>query len=836
MQSVNRLIETLIPKSYQLTLTINRPERTFTGTVIIVGTAPRAGQVSLHAKDLTITDITLNGQATDFTTGLNDEITIEQSVKANAEAIITVSYSGNITDAMHGLYPCYFEVDGVKKELLATQFESHHAREVFPCIDEPEAKATFELTLETETDVTVLANMPIKHQVEHDGILETTFDQTPRMSSYLLAFVIGDLQKKSAQTSSGVEVNVYATDAQSANSLDFALDHAVKSIEFFNDYFGTAYPLPKSDHVALPDFSSGAMENWGLITYREIALLADPKTTTITSKRYIATVISHELSHQWFGNLVTMRWWNDLWLNESFATIMEYIAVDAIHPEWDAWLDFAANESILALRRDAIDGVQPVRVAVHHPDEISTLFDGAIVYAKGARLLKMCRDFVGESAFQSGLKAYFQQFAYQNTTADDLWQCLSDASKKDVGSFMNPWLNQSGYPVLSVESDRIAQQQFFIGPHHDSSQLWPIPLDSANSEDTPQLLETRELVMEIAANERFNTHGSGHYLTKYSSDHLLDLLKTISQQSNITRMQLLNEQTILARGGVVSSAGLIDILDNYRDESNDNVWAIIATTISELKKFVETDDAAQQALRYLAGTIAKQQFERLGWEAAADEDENDTKLRTMILGQMIYSEQEDIIARCRQLYGAGIETINPEQRALVISAVVRNSTDTATVRELLVQYRTTNSADLREDICIGITSTRDTQAITLILHDFTDRATIKPQDLFRFFAYMIRNRYARSATWQWLVDNWSYIEQNFAGDKSYDDFPRYAAMGLVNRQQLQDYRDFFTPLRDDPSLRRNIDIGITEIEGRIALLERDSASVTQKLKSLPQPQ
>src|SRR5690606_28324955 len=255
----------------------------------------------------------------------------------------------------------------------------------------------------------------------------------------LLAWVTGEMQYKTAQTNSGVEVNIWATPAQRPEALSFALEHSVKSIEFFDAYFGIPYPLAKCDQVALPDFSSGAMENWGLVTYRETALLADPATTTVASKHYIATVISHELSHQWFGNLVTMKWWNNLWLNESFATLMEYIAVDAIHPEWNVWLDFSSNESIMALRRDAIDGVQAVQVDVDHPDEISSLFDGAIVYDKGARVMRMLQEYIGHDAFRAGLASYFEEFAYSNTEADDLWRHLSEASGQNIAHLMNSW-------------------------------------------------------------------------------------------------------------------------------------------------------------------------------------------------------------------------------------------------------------------------------------------------------------------------------------------------------------------------------------------------------------
>lgn len=831
MDTVAHLLHHFTPEHYALSLTIDRVDRTFHGTVHIKGLTTDS-DIRLHAKDLTISTISLNETSCDFAHTENDTLLIhtpDEFMKSTVD--IAIDFSGSITDAMHGMYPCHFQVDGSPKELLATQFESRHAREVFPCIDEPGAKAVFDVTLRTESGVTVLGNMPVISQTtsDTDEYMTTTFAPTPRMSSYLLAWVIGDLHKKTATTDGGVEVNVWATHAQPAESLDFALDHAVKSIDFFNDYFGIDYPLPKSDHVALPDFSSGAMENWGLITYREIALLADPKTTTVASRQYIATVISHELSHQWFGNLVTMKWWNNLWLNESFATLMEYIAVDAIHPTWNAWLDFATQESILALRRDAIDGVQPVQVEVHHPDEIASLFDGAIVYAKGARLMRMCQEYIGHEAFRRGLQSYFKEFAYKNTEADDLWCHLSQASGKDISSMMNVWISQSGYPVVHVTSDGIRQNQFFIGPHTDSTKLWPIPLSPESIEDVPAMLETRELLTPIADDERLNIRDAGHFITHYSDDHLARILDGLDTYDEIGRLQLLHEQTLLARGSVIPSARLIDILGAYAQETRDSVWDIIALAFGELKKFVEIDERAEQALRSFARKLAADQFERLGWARQNTESDEDTKLRSTILGLMVYSEDSSVLTKIDATYSIGIETIDPEIRSLVLSSVVRRTTSLELIHELVEHYRTSASADIREDICAGLTSVRNPEQIDYILNLFTDKDTIRPQDLFRWFAYMMRNRYARDATWNWLVAHWDWVVETYAGDKSYDDFARYSAAALMTNQQLEAYRSFFEPKLNIPALTRTIELGIREVEGRIELLHRDGDAVRERL-------
>lgn len=829
MTTLIHLYDTFHPEHYTLSLDIDRVGRSFTGTVTIRGDVlPGQTRLGLHAKDLTIDTVTYDGKVADYEHGDNDELWVSHADIIPGQHVIVIGYSGTITDPMHGMYPCKFTVDGEAKELIATQFESHHAREVFPCVDEPQAKATFDVTLTTETDITVLGNLhPVRQEIENDRLV-TTFATTPRMSTYLLAWVYGDLHKKTAHTASGVEVNVYATPAQTPASLDFALDHAVKSIEFFDDYFGTPYPLPKSDHVALPDFSSGAMENWGLITYREMALLADPATTTIASKQYIATVISHELSHQWFGNLVTMKWWNNLWLNESFATLMEYIAVDAIHPEWNAWLDFSTHESILALRRDAIDGVQAVQVDVNHPNEISSLFDGAIVYAKGARLMRMCQAYIGDDAFQRGLQSYFAEFAYSNTEADDLWRHLSDASGKDISALMNTWISQPGYPVVTVDDNGLSQEQFFIGPHSDSTRLWPIPLGAESVEDMPALLETKQLPMPVPDDERLNVGDTAHFITQYTPERLQSILKR-DDLSELDRLQLIHEQLLLVRGGRAASASLIPLTEHFADETSEHVWDMMAHSLGELRKFVETDQAAEDGLRNLYGRLARKQYDRLGWSPAVGEPENDTKLRSTIIGMMIYSRDEDVLRQVDERYASGIEQLDSELRALIIGSVVHRSDDEGLIRDLLETYRHSSSADLRDDISSGLTNARQDSHISYLLDNLTDTDIVRPQDTARWFVYLIRNRYSRSTTWQWMQDNWQWIESTFGGDKSYDYFPRYAATGLSTAEQRAEYEQFFAPLRANPALTRTIDLGLLEIDARLDLLERDGQAVRAAL-------
>ena len=835
MTKVPRLLDTFTPNHYNLTLDLTHAEeKEFSGTVIISGDST-SESISLHSKGLTIQSATIDNQPADVPFGEFDELILSQPNLENGKHTIRIDFSGTITDAMHGLYPCYFTHDGIKKQLFATQFESHHAREVFPCVDEPAAKAEYDLTLITRSGITVLGNMPVKSEEENGDSLTTTFEKTPRMSSYLLAFVIGELHKKTARTKSGVEVNVWATPAQNENTLDFALDIATRSIDFYDEYFGVKYPLPKSDHVALPDFSSGAMENWGLITYRESCLLADPELTPESSRRFIATVIAHELSHQWFGNLVTMQWWNDLWLNESFANMMEYVAIDALHPEWRMWEDFATNEVTAALRRDSLDGVQSVQADVNHPDEISTLFDPAIVYAKGGRLLVMVRKLIGEEAFRAGLKSYFEKFAYKNTVGNDLWQELESASGQPIVNLMNAWISQPGLPVVSVSNSHntviLSQERFFIGEHQPSDALWPIPL-FANQPLDVKILDQKEATVSIEKPLQLNCGLSAHFITKYDESTREYLLKNITELPTLDKICILQDATILARAGFENSASLLPLALSLKTETNEKVFGMAAGALTELRKFVDDNDAARDSLKRISGEFARATFEELGWDEKAGESDDDRERRTTALSLMMYSEDKDVLNEAKTRFDNNkLEDLPTEIRALIISANVRHFETPEMIDNLFATYKNTPSNDLQNDIAIGLTSTKNPKTAEKILANIKDSNIIRPQDASRWFVYLIRTRENRQIAWNWLKENWAWVEDTFGDDKSYDDFIRYAATALLTTNELNDFQQFFEPMMDIPALTRTIKLGITEISARVELIERDKADVLSALQT-----
>ena len=695
MQAVAHFIDTFVPEHYDLFLDLNRVDKIFSGKVTIIGEA-KSSKISLHQKDLVIETVEVAGQTLPFTVdNANEALYIE--LDATGQVEVTVTYTGKITDNMTGIYPSYYSVDGVKKEIISTQFESHFAREAFPSVDEPEAKATFDLALkfdQAEGEL-ALSNMP-EIDIENrkaTGIWK--FERTPRMSSYLLAFAAGDMQGVTAKTKNGTLVGVYATKAHPASNLEFALDIAVRSIEFYEDYYGVKYPIPQSLHVALPDFSSGAMENWGLVTYREIYLLVD-ENSTVSSRQDVALVVAHELAHQWFGNLVTMKWWDDLWLNESFANMMEYVCVNAIEPTWNIFENFQTTGVPLALKRDATDGVQSVHVEVNHPDEINTLFDPAIVYAKGSRLMHMLRRWLGDEAFAKGLNAYFAKHQYGNTIGRDLWNALGDASGRDVASFMNSWLEQPGYPVLSarVENDtlKLTQKQFFIGEHEDKKRTWVLPLNS-NWNGLPDTLETETLEIPnysalAAQNQgalRFNTENTAHYITDYQGVLLDQVLDTITELDSTSKLQVVQERRLLAEAGHISFAELVPVIEKLTEESSYLVVSGVKAVLSGLKIFVEEGSESEKAYNDLVIKLSRFNFDRLGFEAKDGESDEDELVRQIVIGNLIAANDERATQEANCIFEAHQDDLEKLPAAIRLHILI-NQIKHHESKELTEQY------------------------------------------------------------------------------------------------------------------------------------------------------
>ena len=841
-KSVPHLAEQFSPGHYNLHIDISkRAERTFSGSVRITGRLNHTNTfIALHAKGLRIKTATIDGTEATVSQKEDDELRLTTGHDLTIGAhTLHLTFEGTITDPMHGLYPCYFTENGVAKELLMTQLESHSAREVFPCIDEPVAKATFGLTLTTEPNITVLSNTPAETSKQTEGALVTTFAQTPKMSTYLLAFVAGELAYAETKSQHGVTIRVYATPAHK-HELDFALNHAAKVLDFYDEYFDTPYPLAKCDLVACPDFAAGAMENWGLVTFREAALLVDEQDTPADTRQHVAQVIGHELAHQWFGNLVTMEWWDHLWLNESFANWMEYNCTAHFYPKWQMWEQYTATEQQYAFARDGLASVQAVQQHVNHPDEIATLFDPAIVYAKGGSLIRMLNEYLGGDTFREGLRMYMKRHAFGNTSTNDLWRALSEASGKDVESFMGDWVGKPGHPMLDYTirdgHATVTQRRFFANPAQakkDDTSLWPVPLLSNTLPDTELFTEpSGELVVTPAEFHLLNEGGTGFYHVHYDPANLNSLAKAIEhgKLGTTDRQRLLMDSIALNRAGLENTVDTLHLLNHYKTESNYAVWLAIGSALGSLRLLINDDPALKPDLQRFIAKLSRSEFDRLGWTQRKGELHFDTLLRPSLLSNMVYADDAAVVKRCLELFAQAQkpEDLPSDIRSVIYAAAVREQGRPA-VEKLLGWYKTTPSAEERTNICAGISSIRDETVTTELLALFTTKA-IKLQDVFYWFIYFIRSRYARQATWQWMQDNWQWVEKNFGGDHDYGFFAKYSAGAFSTREELTQYRAFFGPKLAEQALARIITQGFEDIETRVLWRERDLAAVAAFLK------
>lgn len=795
---MEKLLEYFVPEKYVLDLQIDKFEKTIGGVVTIEGAA-KAENVKFHACVTSVDWVRVNGEKWDFEhrDGL---LTLKKVPRSDLR--VEVGYHGSLNENMQGAYLSTYEYRGGTEVMVATQFESHYAREAFPCIDEPGAKAVFELSLTVAGDDVVLANTPLKSRKgdRHE------FEPTPRMSTYLLAWVIGKMHGKTVKNAHGVEITTWCALNQEVDSVDFANEVAAKALEFYDDNFGVPYPLEKCDQVALPDFEAGAMENWGLVTYRESMLLCG-ETATMETKKSVALTVAHELSHQWFGDLVTMQWWDDLWLNESFASVMEYFAVDAGYPEFKIFENFFTSDALAALRRDCLAGVQPVHQDVKDPAEIATLFDSAIVYAKGARLMLMVVRLMGWEDFCAGLREYFEEYKYGNTVGDDLWRALNRHAKFDVGAMMHGFIDRPGYPVVTssgVDFTSFMQKRFLLDGSGDKSD-WELP----------------EITEDM----------SGHYILHLTDEEFNERLARFDKLGLEEKLRLLIDRDLLAKAGMVPSASLLPLIAKFREERSAAVWSIIVTMVAGLKVFFAYGSEEEKRYRDFVKQLVSPLIAQLGVKTRDGDDENTVRLRAMVVGLDFYGSgyegaDKGTLTELAGMYVNDYAKIDAEVRSSVLDAKLYLEPEM--LDEYLQGYAEMADPEIKFDLLLAMTLMRDQEALRRVMKLLEQPEVVKPQDQFYLFIYLYRNPRVKAEMFAWLTEHWDYVK-GMAGDKSLDNYPRHTAGTVRTSAEYEEWKAFFEPLGSDPVLARAIEVGKGEIETRLKLVERDKAGVVKEL-------
>jgi puromycin-sensitive aminopeptidase len=640
-----RLNRHVIPHAYRIFLTPDLEAATFAGRVEIdVEVATPAPGFTLHAIELDLGAATLSSAGTAFRSHepvLDNQyetatFNFDQTLPAGP-ATIEIAFTGVLNDQLHGFYRSTFtDAEGVAHTIATTQFEHSDARRAFPCWDEPSFKATFQVNLTVPSELAAYSNSPELTNTDlGNGQRTVSYAPTMTMSTYLVAFIIGPFEETKALDVDGTPLRIVYPRGK-GHLTDLALEAGAFSLRFFAEYFAIPYPGDKLDMVAIPDFAFGAMENLGCITYREAALLVDPAGASLAEIQRIAEIVAHEIAHMWFGDLVTMEWWEGIWLNEAFATFMQILCTNAFRPQWKMWVSFGVDRDA-ALQIDGLHSTRPIEYEVISPDDTRGMFD-VLTYEKGGSVLRMLEQYLGEETFRDGIRHYLTTHSYANTVTTDLWDALEETSGQPVRAMMNTWILQGGHPLVTLEAGTLSQQPFAYGPPRDQSAIgssWLVPVLTRSLGGGPtkrHLLEHTPLSIEYELPVVLNAGGSGVFRSRYGTRELEALASHVGELEELERATLLADAWASLLAGQISFSAFVASARGLGDQDEPNPWGSVAVAMDYARRALEPGQLG--ALATLVGELFGPQFERLGWNAVSGESELTPQLRAIVLGAL----------------------------------------------------------------------------------------------------------------------------------------------------------------------------------------------------------
>ncbi|EAW14671.1 M1 family metallopeptidase [Aspergillus clavatus NRRL 1] len=733
--------------------------------------------------------------------GFSQEIT-------QSDIVLSIAFKGTMNSAMAGFYRSKYRpvvqptADTPHEDdfhyMLSTQFESCDARRAFPCFDEPNLKSTFDFEIEIPKGQTALSNMPIKAEKDGSkpGLKVVSFERTPVMSTYLLAWAVGDFEYVEAMTQrkyngKSIPVRVYTTKGLKEQAR-FALECAHRTVDYFSEVFEIEYPLPKADLLAVHEFAMGAMENWGLVTYRTTAVLFDEGKSDTRYKNRIAYVVAHELAHQWFGNLVTMDWWNELWLNEGFATWVGWLAVDHFYPDWNVWSQFVAEGVQQAFQLDSLRASHPIEVPVRNALEVDQIFDH-ISYLKGSSVIRMLSDHLGRQTFLRGVAEYLKKHAYGNATTNDLWSALSKASNQDVHKYMDPWIRKIGFPVVTVAEEpgqiSIRQNRFLstgdVKPEEDETTWWiPLGIKSGptlTEVNSRALVSKTDTVSGVGQDSfyKINKDLSGFYRTNYPADRLAKLGQSLDLLSTEDKIGLIGDAAALAVSGEGTSAALLALLEGFKNEDNYLVWSQISSSIANLRSIFSQNEAVAAGLKKFTLALASSAAERIGWDFKPNEDYLTVQLRKLLISMAGFAGHESIVTEAKKRFdlwatGRDKDAVHTNLRSAIFGITIseggRDQYDS--VKE---EYIRTDSVDGKEICLAALGRTKDANLVQDYL-DFVFSDKVAIQDVHNGAVSLAGNSKVRHLLWEFMKINWDMVEARLSANNVV--FERFVRMGL----------------------------------------------------------
>ncbi len=779
-----RLPRTVDPETYRMEIEPNVASATFSGTVAIdVIIREPVAEVVLNAAELAISDVEVLGAdgstvgcSVVFDDDLEQVVFRPPSVLPPGPCTISCRFTGTLNDKLRGFYrSTYTGPDGDTQTIATTQFESVDARRCFPCFDEPDRKAVFEITLIVDPDVDAISNSPIAGIDQIGAKRRIHFSPTMKMSTYLVAFVVGKLETTGTMDVDGVPLRVVCTPGK-RHLGEFALEVGAFALRFFTDYFNVSYPGEKVDLVAIPDFAAGAMENLGCITFRDTALLVDTSTAARAELERVADVIAHELAHMWFGDLVTMRWWEGIWLNEAFATFMEMLCVDAFRPSWDRWVGFAPSREA-ALAVDGVHSTRPIEYPVGPPKEAEGMFD-LLTYEKGCGVLRMLEQHIGAGVFRDGVRTYLKAHAYGNTVTTDLWDALEDASGAPVRDVMNTFILQGGHPLVSLHGDTVTQQPFSFGPPPPGVESsigaeWNVPLavralPAAGEPGAP----VRHLVLGPEPTHIdearqglavLNAGGWGVFRVGYESGHRMALAEHLPELTPLERANLLSDTWATTLAGLTALREFMVLASQLGLEPDPAPWSSVGSALVLANRIAlpEDEDVVHAAVAALVGPT----FGHLGFDASPDEGERTPSLRSLAINLMgtvgaNAGVREEAARRFdASPIGGGSGPAIPADIESAILAVVAQLVRPGDYEALLERYR---SASTPQEEMRSLGALASFPDVELCLRTFELALTeVRTQNGFGVIAALLANRVGNQAVWTRITETWNTILERF---------------------------------------------------------------------------
>jgi aminopeptidase 2 len=852
----------VVPEHYDVTLEVDFDKFTFDGKVVIdLKVANDTSSISINTLDLEIHSTLVHADGVEIASSPSitydkdtqtSKIDLGNAVLKKGQWVqLTQTYTGELNNNMAGFYRSKSK-DG-PGYLAVTQFEATDARRALPCFDEPALKAEFTVTLIADMKMTCLSNMDVASETTVDSKIiggkrkAVKFNRSPRMSTYLLAFIVAELKSISTDKFR-LPIKVWMTPEQNESDGKFALEVAAKTLAFYEKTFDAPYPLPKMDMVAIPDFAAGAMENWGLITYRVVDLLFDEKTTGAATKERVAEVVQHELAHQWFGNLVTMDFWDGLWLNEGFATWMSWYSCNEFYPEWKVWETFVIDSLQSALSLDSLRSSHPIEVPVKRAEDINQIFD-MISYAKGSAVLRMISKYLGEDVFIDGVRRYVKKHAFGNTVTGDLWAALSEASGKDVNTVMDIWTKNIGYPVVTVTENAkdstitVTQNRFLrtgdVKSEEDKT-LYPVILGlrTKNGVNEELMLTEREHTFKVPDMDfyKLNADHSALFRTSYTPERLTKLgesakagLMTVEDRAG-----MIADAGALASSGYGKTSGMLSLLKSFDSENSYVVWNEILSRLNAVRSaWIFEDEKVKSALKSFQLFLCADKAHELGWTFSENEDHVMSQFKSLLFGSAGLAGDEKIIEASQEMFAkwaAGdYEAIHPNLRAGVLSMALRDGGVTE-YDAVLKRYHEAPTADER-NTCLRTLGRAKTPELIKRTLDMALSGEIKMQDVYMPIGGLRSHAEGINARFAWMKENWETLVKALPPTMTMlSSVVTICIGGFTREKQMQEVEKFFGD-KEKTGFDMALNQALDGIKAKESWLERDSKDVAQWLSS-----